>query len=274
MKNLISIFLFAFFIVNGYSQNFQDNFKNEKDGDFPAKWELIRGQAEVAVFDGNKSVLLDSKSIITPKLGSTNYLSDNFTLEFEAYFDQVQKSFRSNFYAIRFWEGTTITPVYENKFGIDNYSRLEVFRHGVTMSARDEINGSTKYDKFITELEDKKGVWRKITVNYNEGTLKVLIDDTRVLQIPDYKLIPKMISIEGYSQKLDIPQVRAIKNVNLTGIKTNKPAGTKVIFIVDKETNQVQIINGRDSEIKDLKAQLQSIDQRMKSLEVLNKTTQ
>lgn len=37
---------------------------------------------------------------------------------------------------------------------------------------------------------------------------------------------------------------------------------------------QQEIIGNQDLEIKTLKAQLQSIDQRMKSLEVLNKTTQ
>jgi hypothetical protein len=71
------------------SQTFQDKPGNEKAGDFPAKWELIKGSAQIGSFDGNNVILLANKGIINPKLNSKNYLSQSFTLKFDGYFVKV-----------------------------------------------------------------------------------------------------------------------------------------------------------------------------------------
>ena len=74
------------------AQSFQDRPGNEPDGDFPSKWDLIKGSAEIKTFEGEKVISFGNYAIITPLMDSNNYLSEEFTLEFDAYFDVIEKS--------------------------------------------------------------------------------------------------------------------------------------------------------------------------------------
>ena len=51
--------------VRGSVVMFEDDFANEQIGEFPSKWDLVRGNAEVASINGVKCIEMDQRSRIT-----------------------------------------------------------------------------------------------------------------------------------------------------------------------------------------------------------------
>ncbi len=225
MKNLLNIIkansffvyitLFTLCSQLIVAQTFQDNLKGEEQGEFPSKWDLIQGSAEVASLNGGSIIYLANKSIITPLINSKNYLSNNFTLEFDAFYDGARKINFHQYYEIRFWEGHSYIKLSDSRGFLNP---LYAYVNGANIAGR--VNGSkVKYDGYRESMkEHKKSIWRHITIKYNNGALKVFIDDILLVNIPQVEFNPTMISIgvftHGYADF-----VRAIKNVSLFGAK-------------------------------------------------------
>ena len=67
---------------------FDDDLANEKLGEFPGQWDMEFGNAEIAMIDGEKCINLIGPTIIMPLMNpSANYLPDEFTVEYDVYFD-------------------------------------------------------------------------------------------------------------------------------------------------------------------------------------------
>ena len=80
--------------VRGSVVMFEDNMQGEQVGEFPSKWDLVRGNAEIATIQGQKCIaLVDGDGWITPlvKGGIKNYLGDMFTVEYDMLFDDRPK---------------------------------------------------------------------------------------------------------------------------------------------------------------------------------------
>ena len=80
--------------VRGSVVMFEDDFANEQIGEFPSKWDLVRGSAEVASINGVKCIEMDQRdSWIAPlvKGGVKNYLGDVFTIEYDMLYDDRPK---------------------------------------------------------------------------------------------------------------------------------------------------------------------------------------
>ena len=80
------IFLVA---IGSQSQTFIDNLTNEVVGNSPSKWKLLKGTAQIATLNGEQIIALNDNSIIAPLTISSDYLTDRFNLEFEAYFKRL-----------------------------------------------------------------------------------------------------------------------------------------------------------------------------------------
>lgn len=66
---------------------FQDDFKGEKVGEFPSKWDLLDGKAEMKQFDGQMVVEITNNGVITPLIKQEGaYLTEEFTIEFDFYY--------------------------------------------------------------------------------------------------------------------------------------------------------------------------------------------
>lgn len=214
MKSYFTVILAFISLIINAQTSFQDSPSGEEQGDFPSKWELLKGSAEVASLSGTPIIYLANGSIITPKIGSKEYLSDSFTLEFEAYFDEITYEVHNHLYKVRFWDGIAYGR-FDNRNGSGLYHPMNIYRHGA------QIKGDTNHTVYKDELKVIEGTWRSIEIRYNSGALKVFIDRVQILNIPNYKLIPSMVSIEGYTLNSGKPQVLAIKNIVLTGINNN-----------------------------------------------------
>lgn len=70
---------------------FEDNHENELNGEYPSRWEIIKGLGiENAVFDNHKVIYFRTgDAYVVPLVSNprSDYLSEKFTIEFDAWFE-------------------------------------------------------------------------------------------------------------------------------------------------------------------------------------------
>src|SRR5437764_289505 len=66
---------------------FDDDFRTDKDGEFPAHWRLLKGQAVVNQMNGQPVFALTEGNYVevAPRITPAAYLRDPFTIEFDFY---------------------------------------------------------------------------------------------------------------------------------------------------------------------------------------------
>lgn len=191
--------------VSGDKIIFEDDLSGEENGEFPSRWDLSQGSAENAKKGDENIINFENRSIITPLMETESYLPEVFTIEFDAYFEDVYASWQS--YSIRFWQG----PQYhsENK---NVFHPIEVFRDGATTHTKFQGN-SKKYDGH-NQITGTKTGWKHIAISFNNRSLKVFVDEYRALNIPNYKFKPQMVSIGSFMHQPD-GKTMAIKNIRI-----------------------------------------------------------
>jgi len=236
MKNIIIIVLCIITCNLINAQTFQDS-PSGSQGDFPPNWDLIRGSAEIASLNGSPIIYFSNKAIITPKIGGTNYLKESFTLEFDAFYDEASKIPIHQYYQVRFWDGHSFIILQENKG--DHFFPLTIYCNGGRIDGR--VNGAkVKYDGYKQAMKDAQNVWRHITVVYNQGVLKLFIDNMLLVNIPKVAFKPSMISIGVFAHEY-ADFVRAIKNVSLIGAKGTTQDNDNVDIATEDPDTQEQI---------------------------------
>jgi hypothetical protein len=84
---------------------FEDDLAGEESGEFPSRWDLTSGGAEVASLGGDNVIhLTHNNSIILPLMDKKDFLPEVFTIEFDVYFEELAVN-RTDQYKIRFYEG-------------------------------------------------------------------------------------------------------------------------------------------------------------------------
>ena len=184
---------------------FEDDLAGEENGEFPSRWDLSQGSAENAKLGEENIINFENRSIITPLMETGNYLTEVFTIEFDAFFNDVYASWQS--YEIRFWQGANYLSE-----GTDVFWPIQVFKNGATTHTRLKDNKKT-FDAHNKATEVSSG-WKHIAISFNKRSLKVFVDDYRALNIPNYGYAPKMLSIGSY---LHNPKGKtmAIKNIRI-----------------------------------------------------------
>src|SRR5262249_42280635 len=64
---------------------FEDDFRSDTDGEFPAHWRLLAGQGVVNKKDGDPALVLTDGNYakVAPRVKTDKYLSDAYTVEFD-----------------------------------------------------------------------------------------------------------------------------------------------------------------------------------------------
>lgn len=192
---------------------FEDDLKNEENGEFPSRWDLISGSVENAALGDENIINLDNNSIITPLLNKENYLPEVFTIEFDAYFFS-EKGFNSSWQSYSILFSPKGEKGYYPKGSKDYFSPIALNRDRATLSSK--INGVKKKFEGSEKVLDVQPVWRHFAIAFNKRSLKVFIDEHRVLNIPNLGegFNPQKLSILAYSY-YDDGYVRAIKNIRV-----------------------------------------------------------
>ena len=175
--------------VRGSVVMFEDNMQGEQVGEFPSKWDLVRGNAEVATVNGVKCIaLIDGDGWITPlvKGGIKNYLGDVFTIEYDMLYDDRPKDGAPNIefdimneneqrdhelMTVTYWMGSdkqTITCDYVRPT-TEGYTYRE---------------GSSKANDCCV-IND--GRWHHFALSFNKRAIKFYVDGKRVINVPNAK---------------------------------------------------------------------------------------
>ncbi|MCK5782737.1 MAG: OmpA family protein [Flavobacteriales bacterium] len=155
---------------------------DEENGEFPSKWDLHEGNAEIAEVDGVNVVVFPNGGTIVPYLKDSDkdYLPEVFTVEFDMYFqpENLDRAFMS---------------FYDNKNQRNVGDRIYFYS--------DEIAVSNSRGTYSKDLE--KGGWRHFSVAVTKDKLKIYLNDTRLINIPHMGFNPTGITfeMEGYSSR-------------------------------------------------------------------------
>ena len=163
---------------------FEDDLKREQMGEFPSKWDLIDGSADVANLKGFKCIHFEPGSRIEPLMtNQKSYIPDVFTLEFDFWMNDPESEM-SNCYELEFIDGEG-HDVYEIRLG-ESYSKLEVTCRYISTAGdwRDSGGGKT--------WDMKKDNWNHFAMSFNQRALKIYINDKRVINIPNCKSAVRM----------------------------------------------------------------------------------
>lgn len=177
-----------FDFVPGAEIIFEDNQEGEKNGEFPSKWDLAGGVVENAGFGGDNVIMFrkcnnNGTDGIVPLLKNRkeDYLPEEFTIEFDAYFEKPGQTYRIYLFDTK--NQKTLDPG-------NNVSNRFYLRF--SQNSADGKDISTGYYPGFNNanVNSSKPGWRHISISFNKRALKIYIDDARVLNIPNLEINP------------------------------------------------------------------------------------
>ncbi len=185
--------------VPGDKVIFEDNLIGEENGEFPSRWDLARGTAEIAQVDGENVIFLrGGNPTIVPYLKNSDqdYLPDIFTVEFDCYFGY-------DYFTVYLYDRKNQeNPSGEQEELTVAYNYLEIWQ---------------SRSNYPTEVKNRR--WAHVAMAYTDGKFKAYLDDTRLINIPRLDVNPTGISFYSYHARDEQPIY--IKNIRIAegGVK-------------------------------------------------------
>ena len=192
-----------FDFVPGDTVIFEDGpASDEENGEFPSRWDLHKGNAEIGQVNGENVIMfLSSSTYIVPYLKNSNedYLPDVFTLEMDIWFPKGRTT------ANRLWIYLGDKKNYNRS---DAASRsLTVMPHGLEFGDSEKSYPGTENMGWSVE---PKGEWKHISIAYTKGKFKAYFNDTRLINVPHLDVNPTGITIKS-SNNFYIKNIRIAK---------------------------------------------------------------
>lgn len=193
--------------IPGEKVIFYDNLLTEEVGEFPSRWDLVKGGAEIARFNGEKVILGTAAHMnrVIPLFKDENYLSDEFTVEFDIYVDHVSEENNNS------WAYYNLYLTADRHDAGSNPDVRFNLRH-------DQTNGHIGSYDFQLEKTPlgQLSAWHHVAISYHKGKFKMYYDDKRISNLPKLSIIPDIIVIdfEGHTDT-DEPVQVAIKNIRI-----------------------------------------------------------
>ena len=227
---------------------FADDFSDDRDGEFPAHWELVNGQGAVNKTDGYEAFALSdgNNAKVKPRVKAASYLTNEFTVEFDTYFPEGGYPFTVFLYAA----GSSDDE--DAHIGI-NETTAEYYANADNYTLSANLPDALNNDNYIRK-------WHHIALAYKDKQLKVYVDQYRVLTVPDTHIIPAKLQLGGLATQQAPVVFRNVKiasggGMNMIGKKfTDAKIVTHGInFDVDKATIRPESM-GTLNQIKQLMA--------------------
>ena len=175
--------------VRGSVVMFEDNMQGEQVGEFPSKWDLVRGNAEIATINGVKCIaLVDGDGWISPlvKGGIKNYLGDVFTVEYDMLFDDRPKDGAPSIELDIMNENER----HDNELFTIHYS-MSYDRQTIDCDyVRPTEEGFTHKEghssaREVCVINDAR--WHHFALSFNKRAIKFYVDGKRVINVPNAK---------------------------------------------------------------------------------------
>ncbi|MBO0935833.1 OmpA family protein [Fibrella sp. HMF5335] len=177
--------------VPGNNIIFEDDFRTDQDGEFAEHWDLLGGQAVLNKFgDGLVMKITDGNyGKVTPLMKNKAYLPKEFTLEYDYYMTPGA-------YPLDFWfddaEGTTVITCRANRDAAS-----AVFQ--VNGESRD-LSGMLPEELQFANFNDR---WHHIAFIMKGRSIKMYIDQFRVLTVPNNTAVPARVVFGGIGAQAD-----------------------------------------------------------------------
>lgn len=168
---------------------FDDHLAGEQVGEFPSKWDLERGTAEIAKVNGETVIAMGAADCWIAPLMSDNsksYLGDVFTIEYDMLYDDSEKNgaprVEIDFMAPDQKRDNEIFTL-SYSFAYDtqdfNVDYVKNGAEGVTHKEGAANSGD------VAVIND--GQWHHFALSFNKRALKIYVDGIRVINIPNAK---------------------------------------------------------------------------------------
>lgn len=186
----MKIILSALLLTAGwaYSQNYQnydfvpgnnlvfaDDFQSDAVGEWPSHWNLQRGQGAVGELDGERALVMTESFSMAPLMKTENYLSNNFSIEFDAVMHEE-------------WNSLPLTLAFLQEEGYGFYIRIGF----------DQIGFATDTEKdMVAKMTTESGKKYHFALSYIDKQMKVYVDEKRIIAIPNTDVVPNFFWIQG-----------------------------------------------------------------------------
>jgi OOP family OmpA-OmpF porin len=180
--------------VPGANILFEDNFQDDQDGEFPAKWDLEKGQAVLNKVDGELALFITQGNYakLNPRMKTASYLTDPFTVETDYYVQAQQRN------GIRIFIECT-----------EGEKSLWFAPDGGVSSDYFPNNFSAPFPDANAKLN---GHWHHAAFIFKNGQMKCYVDQYRVLLMPNTQVTPVSIKFGGIG---DMTNPMIFKNVRI-----------------------------------------------------------
>ncbi len=189
---------------------FQDDFEGELVGEFPSKWDLLDGAAEVKTLGGKKAVEITNNGVITPLIKEQGaYLPEEFTIEYDFFYWNHKDNIGLNDMKLCLANGVDRSK-WPGYYGGDI---AFVLVHGV----EDESSHHVRYNNNNTNGEDKtvgfkhtfKQGWNHVALSFNKRAMKVYFNGKRVVNLPNVQQ-PTWMSFQVPFDNHDLTFIRNV----------------------------------------------------------------
>ena len=174
---------------------FEDDQANEQVGEFPSKWDVFGGYAQIAELNGVKCISLSDNGEITPLFNDNKpYLTDQFTIEYDVYI-VYGPDYNTDFNP-HSWVITTHLP-HGDKIKSDDGGFS--FHHQVSTNSDAKTTLNDAYFGYYWPVpnsdESRSGnarlndvavsAWHHVAISFNKRAYKVYFDERRLINIPN-----------------------------------------------------------------------------------------
>ncbi len=190
-----------FDFVPGDEIIFEDQLENEQNGEFPSKWDLVSGTIENAQFGDDNVIFFrrtSSRQGIVPliKENQNDYLPEAFTIEFDAWFEA---DVHNQTYQVYFYDMKNQRRVMND---------LRIYINKASYGGSEGIYPGVRRGHIGDEAR-----WRRVSISFNQRSLKVYLDDVRLLNIPNITDNPTGVTLAGMNQQSN--RQSFIKNIRI-----------------------------------------------------------
>jgi len=184
--------------VPGTNVIFEDDLSAEENGEFPSRWDINEGNVENAQLGGENVIMFRAYSEIIPWIenSSEDYLPDVFTFEFDCYFTRDRNG---EYYYLYFLDR-------KNQEYISGMPRATIYWNRIILG-----DFSSYYPNISNRSQSEIEGWRHISVAFNKRSMKIYLDDTRLVNVPNLEAKPTGITIAANIHKDNYSYIRNIR---------------------------------------------------------------
>ena len=181
--------------VPGNDVIFEDDLKGEQKGEFPSKWDLLEGNAEIAQINNENTLALIGYTYITPFFKDKSFkLPEEFTLEFDLLIDGL--------------EGETAVEFLNNS---DEVIANSTFWKDNTRFLFNWNNNTS--EKTSEDTYDNSEGWHHYALSFNKRAMKVYMDAKLVTNIPN--MDEKPAKVKFFARGPEDNSAFHIKNIRI-----------------------------------------------------------